>query len=348
MAPTRTRSPAGYIAPLVELDPPLASTPSSAGRSRGGGDARPEGPGGARADRADELAEIIGAYNAVTDRLRQSHETLSGEVARLQRELASANAALQRSRRLAALGEMAAGIAHEIRNPLGSIQLYADMLAEDLADQPAPLDLARKIAEAVRGLNAIVGDVLSFSREIRLAPADGSAHDLFRRTVAAMTPTLDEAHAVARIAGDDPGFRADFDLLHQAMVNLVRNACEAMGEAGVVTLAARRADAAVELIVRDTGPGIDAEQVDRIFNPFFTTRATGTGLGLAIVHRIVDAHGGAIAVHNDGGAVFTLTLPLDAPASASASAPAPADAAADPAEHSLPHKLGGNLTEGAP
>ncbi len=261
-----------------------------------------------------ELVEIIRAYNDVTDRLQQSHEVLTGEVARLQRELASANAALQRSRRLAALGEMAAGIAHEIRNPLASIQLYTNMLEEDLADRPPQQDLANRISAAVRGLNGIVGDVLTFSREMKLRCVEGSAIEALQRVADVLAPQLEQAGVTVQYQGEDRLVHHDPEMLHQALVNLVRNAAEAMTDGGTLTLAVQQVDGDNEatcLVVRDTGPGISDEAIDRIFNPFFTTRATGTGLGLAIVHRIVDAHGGSIGVHNDpaGGAVFTLTLP---------------------------------------
>jgi signal transduction histidine kinase len=266
---------------------------------------------GQSAPRDSELVEIIRAYNEVTDRLQQSHEHLTSEVARLQRELASANAALQRSRRLAALGEMAAGIAHEIRNPLASIQLYAGMLCEDLAAQPQQADLADKISAAVRGLNGIVGDVLTFAREIRLRPVEASPREALERAADAVRPLLDQHQVQMIIDPTDASAWFDPEMLHQALVNLIRNAAEAMAEAHTrtLTLAVEADKSAVRLIVCDTGPGIEDAAVDRIFNPFFTTRATGTGLGLAIVHRIIDAHGGTIGVHNDQGAVFTITLP---------------------------------------
>ncbi len=267
------------------------------------------------APRADEqriadLGEIVRAYSEVTQRLEESHETLNREVVHLQQELASANAALQRSRRLAALGEMAAGIAHEIRNPLASIQLYANMLETDLAGSPDQRDLATKIASAVRGLDGIVNDVLAFAREIKLRPAEFGAADLFARAVEAVRPMIEASAVSVQMPHDDAPVCCDCELLHRALVNLVRNAVEAMPTGGVLMLSVETAGAHCQLTVRDTGPGIDADAIDRIFNPFFTTRATGTGLGLAIVHRIIDAHGGSIAVHNDEGAVFTLLLPV--------------------------------------
>ncbi len=281
--------------------------------------------------RADELAQIIQAYNQVTERLQHSHEQLAAEVTRLQAQLASKDAQLQRSRRLAALGEMAAGIAHEIRNPLGAISLYAGLMVEDIDGlidgreyamvsmrQLAGMsETALKIAQAVRGLDGIVNDVLSFSREIRPRLSAVNVDLLLDRAVQAHRPAIDAAQVrVERLcAGDDesPFVHTDLQLMHQALLNLIRNAVDAMGGVDahrrVLTLGASGHDGRVKLTVRDTGPGIADHDIERIFNPFFTTRSTGTGLGLAIVHRIVEVHGGTIGVHNDGGAVFELDLP---------------------------------------
>lgn len=265
----------------------------------------------------DDLAEVIQAYSAVAERLQASHEALSGEVVRLQQELAAKNAQLERSKRLSALGEMAAGIAHEIRNPLAAIQLYAEMVGDDLSPQirtPRALDTAsennRKIADAVRGLSAIVNDVLSFARQIApdVQPLDAEA--VLRRVVDAHRPEIEGHDIVVEVHAEAGVIHADGELLHQALLNLVRNAVDAM--MGRPERRLRLIVGSDSIAVADTGPGLPDEVADRIFNPFFTTRSTGTGLGLAIVHRIVDAHGGDIAVHNDprhGGAVFTLKLP---------------------------------------
>lgn len=262
-------------------------------------------------ERLDDLAQIIGAYNQVTENLRASHDALRAEVVRLQKELASTDAQLQRSRRLAALGEMAAGIAHEIRNPLGAIQLYAELVLQDLRDEATTdntVETAGKIASAVKGLDAIVNDVLTFSREITPRSQWLDISEVFDRAIAAVSAPGVTIHRQA----NDLSVYADGMLINQVMVNLLRNAVEAAGPSGTITMSARSDadhDGQVILTVRDTGPGIDDEAIDRIFNPFFTTRNTGTGLGLAIVHRIIDAHNGAITVHNDGGAVFETRLP---------------------------------------
>lgn len=266
-----------------------------------------------------DLAELLASFNDITARLTSTHENLRGEVERLTRELTEANEQLERARRLAALGEMAAGIAHEVRNPLGSIRLYARMLTQDLADQPGPCTIAEKIGRAAAGLEGVVGDVLAFSREFKARPETILAGDLFDAVLEGVrhdgTPGWRDVEFIRE--GDDVELYADAGLLRQAMVNLARNAVEAVrettGARRVVLHAARprgRRDEAV-LCVRDTGPGIPGDVLARMFNPFFTTRASGTGLGLAIVHRIVDAHGGRVIARNaGGGAEFTIHLPL--------------------------------------
>jgi two-component system sensor histidine kinase FlrB len=290
-----------------------------------------------------ELAQLMDTFNQVTGRLQSTHESLRTEVARLQAELRDANEQLQRSKRLAALGEMAAGIAHEVRNPLGSIRLYARMLEQDLADRPQEMQIASKIAAAVHGLDGVVGDVLSFSREQRVAPQHAEAGELLDRALEACW-TQECVAAGVRVVQRDKrrgggiarGLRAglwcDALLMHQALVNVIRNGLQAMTEAPapadghVLTLDAgpvRGEDgkAMFGIAVTDTGPGIADQTIDRMFNPFFTTRAMGTGLGLAIVHRIVDAHAGRILVRSrttgaERGTTFQLLLPA-APAGAS-------------------------------
>jgi len=276
-----------------------------------------------------ELAHVVSSFNELVSRLQTTHEGLKGEVARLQGELSEANRRLRRSQELAALGEMAAGIAHEVRNPLGSIRLYASVLEQDLADRPGLAETARKIGRAVVGLDRIVCDVLDFSREMRITPAPCEAAALLESAVEACVGALRPAGVDAVFdAPDDLIVNADRALLHRALVNLVRNAAEAVetvtgpDHERVITLSAAPAELrsagagripGVALRVADTGPGVSPEALERMFNPFFTTREAGTGLGLAIVHRIVDAHAGSVTVRNreSGGAVVELLLPTE-------------------------------------
>lgn len=314
-------------------------------------DPSPDAP---KPDRLEELSQIIHAYNQVTEKLRQSHEALRQQVQRLERQLASADAQLQRSRRLAALGQMAAGIAHEVRNPLAAIQLYAGLIVEDLdrlssspstpvdpAALRSPLEHARQILQAVQALDAVVHDVLSFAREMHPRRRQLLVHELFQRALWTNAPAIQAADVQVSIRVQPPelSIYADADLMHQALVNLIRNAIEAMTSrpqqdsssarslpTRQLFLQARQRKDWTVLTIRDTGPGLSDADIERIFNPFFTTRPAGTGLGLAIVHRIVDAHHGLItaANHPRGGAVFQIRLPVTGSASTQTSSPAEA------------------------
>ncbi|VAX36920.1 hypothetical protein MNBD_PLANCTO03-1870, partial [hydrothermal vent metagenome] len=238
---------------------------------------------------------------------------------------------LQRSRRLAALGEMAAGIAHEIRNPLGSIGLYARMLAEDLADRPAEQVVATKISRAVRGLDAIVTDVLAFAGESRMRVMPVRASELLESAIeqAGIEDATSTIEVAIALPDGDMELVCDQGKLVRAIVNIIRNGIEAIEEAGrlgarkpaggarltVMAAAAELPGAeAVAISVRDTGTGLRGEVTERMFNPFYTTREVGTGLGLAIVHRIVDVHGGRVSVSNNGpnvgdGATVEILIP---------------------------------------
>ncbi|MDX9910883.1 MAG: ATP-binding protein [Phycisphaerales bacterium] len=271
-----------------------------------------------------ELARLMSDFSAAASRVQETHEALTREVARLRAELHDKNEQLARSKRLAALGEMAAGIAHEVRNPLGSIGLYAKMLREDLAERPEQARLAERIGDAVRGLNAVVGDVLSFARDVRPEMERASLREIAGEAVeSCIAGSALRERVRARVEGDARA-KCDTHLLGQAIVNVVRNALDAMEEDGsdpadlVVEIDADASDGAGMALVRvrDSGPGVSDEVRERMFNPFFTTRRAGTGLGLAIVHRIVDAHGGWVRVERNaetGGGVrgtcVTMALP---------------------------------------
>jgi signal transduction histidine kinase len=273
----------------------------------------------------EELKELMRSVTETTQRLQQTHIALREQVSRLQGELAEANAQLRRSRSLAALGEMAAGIAHEVRNPLGSIQLYIQLLKEDLADRPEQADICEKVDRAVVGLDAIVRDVLQFARDMTITRSETTAEHLLERALHGCEALLAGARGVEvlREAASGCSLHADVNLLTQALSNIVRNAIEAMNlvpdqhhrlALGAEIRRVRCPDGElherVVLTIEDTGGGVPTEVLDRMFNPFFTTRKTGTGLGLAIVHRIVDAHGGHIAVRNcERGARFEVCLP---------------------------------------
>ena len=297
----------------------------------------------ATAQRFEELGRIIMAYSEVTEKLEQSHNQLAARVQQLQAELSEKNRELERSNRLAALGEMAAGLAHEIRNPLGGIQLYASLLAQDVAGQPESVKVVQKIIGGVKRVESLVSQVLRFTREIEASPEDCDVAQLVRDTVELAQMQIASKTAIVPtfcVAVPDTLRHAiDERLFSQALLNLLLNAHEAMADAvgqgsspprsrdggdephptedtgvdptkNVIRVTLSNVKNRIRLIVEDTGPGIPPESLDRIFNPFFTTKDEGTGLGLSIVHRIVEAHNGTIKAVNvkAGGARFEVVI----------------------------------------
>lgn len=264
-------------------------------------------------DSAD-LISVLRVYNDVTEKLKRSHEALAGEVHRLRGELNEKNLELQRRERLAALGQMAAGVAHEIRNPLGGIGLYASMLQQELKDLPESREIARKICSGVRNVENIIRDILEF--------AGGGTQRVETFSLAAILESVatQVAHKAEELGTEvqmNPGeeelrIKGDLGRIVRALVNLVLNALEAAGAGGHVWVQGRRAGSdMVAIVVEDDGAGIDSEVKHKIFNPFFTTKDHGTGLGLAIVHSIAESHGGFVraGAREGGGASFVLTLP---------------------------------------
>lgn len=222
----------------------------------------------------------------------------------------------QRNLRLVSMGEMAAGIAHEIRNPLGSLELFASHLADELRGGSYE-DLAGHILKGIQNLSRITGNLLLYARKIetqkkRMDVSAVVADSLLyaRSAVNAKKVLLEEALGPA-VAEIDP------DLLGQAVLNVILNSVQAVNEGGRIKVECgldKSEDPPMVVVrVSDDGPGVPAEARERIFDPFFTTRATGVGLGLAIVQRIVSAHRGYVALYEPelGGAGFEIGLPAD-------------------------------------
>jgi two-component system NtrC family sensor kinase len=267
---------------------------------------------------ADELGDLAATLRTMAARLRDSQAELAARVEQRSREVL-------RSARLAQLGTLAAGIAHEVNNPLASIVAGAEGLLREI-DGTAPVDRAslrdylqilHKEALRVRDITA---RLLRFARqpEPRREPVQLAAE---AREVAALFAHQMQAagvHFELVAEGDGPRFVGDAAEWRQVLFNLLRNALDASPRGGAVRVLLHEGDGEIRLVVTDDGPGVAAGSEDRIFEPFFTTKdpGKGTGLGLAIVHRIVDAHAGRIEVgngaHGARGACFTITLPRSA------------------------------------
>lgn len=229
-------------------------------------------------------------------------------------ELRQLKAEIARSQRLASIGSLAAGVAHEIRNPLSSIKGFATYFKEKLRGSPEDTRTADIMIQEVERLNRVVRQLLDLSRPMEMKKVPTSVGSLIEHTL-----KLTELQARKKgisiktdIAPGTPDAVIDPDRIKQALLNLCLNALEAMKTGGTLTLSLRRQDERALMIgISDTGPGIPRKEMDRIFDPFYTTKTSGTGLGLAIVHRIIEAHGGEIRVTSDpgGGTTFTILLP---------------------------------------
>jgi signal transduction histidine kinase len=269
----------------------------------------------AAAQRIEELGRIIMAYSEVTERLQQSHDQLNSQVMNLRDELSEKNRLLERRNRLAALGEMAAGMAHEIRNPLGGIQLYASLLMKDVSDRPGSAELVGKISAGVKRLESLVSQVLHFTREINVNIVEMDLAEVVAQAVELASYKSEQRQIEMKVQGPKSlSVMADPVMVGQSLLNLLLNAVEAMECSGRVDVRYGAPPEGSEarqfhLIVQDQGAGIPPNVLDRIFNPFFTTKDSGTGLGLSIVHRVVEAHDGTIVASNtETGARFEIRI----------------------------------------
>jgi signal transduction histidine kinase len=261
-----------------------------------------------------DLVAVLRVYNDVTERLKHSHEALAGEVHRLRGELNEKNLELRRREHLAALGQMAAGVAHEIRNPLGGIGIYASVLQKELVDRPEQCEIARRISAGVNNLEKIVRDILAFAGNGTQRSESICVGALIKGIAAQVERQVREFETEFEIDPKLDGLvvQGDCGRIERAMLNLCFNAIEAGGRGGKVWVRRGESDDdMIAIVVEDNGPGIDPAAMQKIFNPFFTTKDDGTGLGLAIVHSIAESHGGFVRAGSrlGGGASFVLTLP---------------------------------------
>jgi two-component system NtrC family sensor kinase len=250
-----------------------------------------------------------------------------GEVAMLGRSFNSMAETLHRTQqellhkeKLASMGQLAAGVAHEINNPLGSILLFSEAMYKDtLEGDPRCDDLRMIINETTRCKN-IVADLLNFARQQEVLAQETDVHVLLEQVIEEVChqSRFEGVELVRQFSPDLPAIQADPAQLQQVFINLLNNGAEAMGEGGTITLTTRPVNGHwVEIRVSDTGCGIPAENLGKLFTPFFTTKppGKGTGLGLSIVYGIVKMHHGQITVQSQlgEGTTFTVMLPIRLP-----------------------------------
>jgi signal transduction histidine kinase len=273
-------------------------------------------------DLAGAEEKLVNANSDLEKRVFERTEALE----RANQELRESQERVVRSEKLAAIGQLASGVGHELRNPLGAIRNVVYYIRDSLKGSPLTendptmfelLDLADK---EIKSATNIIGDLLDFSRVVRLAiqPTDINALIKDLKTVLEVPKTIT---IIEELAPNLPPATADPERLRQVFINLATNAIQAMGKDGSLKIRTRWSENAEDgkpwayIAYQDSGPGISSENLKKIFEPLFSTKAKGTGLGLSICAGIVEAHGGKILVDSElgKGSTFTVKIPLGGP-----------------------------------
>ncbi len=260
-------------------------------------------------DSLNDLARSLGGYRARTHEQVRSLEEAN-------QALALAQKSLIRSAKLASVGQLAAGIAHEVGNPLAAVMGYVDLLQQERADSALSADLVQRCARELERIHDIISELLDFARPSANSAALAQAEEVLQGALETLRfqPLFRDVQVVLRLEEDLPAVAIESDKLHQVAVNLLLNAVDAMEGRGEVRIEASHREDGVRIVVRDQGPGFGLEVEAQLFEPFFSSKppGKGMGLGLATSQAIIEGCGGSIraANHPEGGAVFTIELPL--------------------------------------
>ncbi|MFO0569364.1 MAG: HAMP domain-containing sensor histidine kinase [Polyangiaceae bacterium] len=295
---------------------PLDQLSRAAERVAGGARRFDVPPRGAR-----ELAELGVSLRTMTEKLLAEEEALRRKIDEVEKatdRLGEAQARLVRSERLASVGRLAAGLAHEIGNPIAALIGMQDLLLEGGLEPEEQRDFLQRMRKESERIHRILRDLLQFARPGQTRPEDAGSGDVEAAvydTVALVTPqkSMQDVELAVDVFPDLPPVSLGREHLVQVVLNLILNAADACGPGGKITLRARATPSGVRLEVEDTGPGVAAEVRDRLFEPFVTTKEVGkgTGLGLAVCRGLVEGAGGSIALDDgyEGGARFVIELP---------------------------------------
>lgn len=268
---------------------------------------------------ANMLNDAFNLFSDASMKLEQQYSMLERKIEDLSEELAEKNRDMERNRRLAAMGEMAAKIAHEIRNPLGSMAIFASLLERELVGDVDKRKLAEHITKGVKTLDTLLSNMLLFASSPGAHKARVDVRDIVEESLAS---TLGREKTGVKIKTDYIGrteIMGDRAQLRQLFLNLFLNSLDALAPGGVLSIRTKvspgREPGYLEVHISDNGSGIPEESLDRVFDPFFSTKERGTGLGLAIVAAVVHAHNGFIDVSSEPGrgTIFIISLPISGP-----------------------------------
>ncbi len=267
---------------------------------------------GESAPNAAALEEAFARFSEASDRLQHKYDALRHEVEELRGQVELKDAEIKRAERLAALGQTAAAMAHEVRNPLGAIELFVSLLADQVSDRPESREYIAQIRHSITRLNATVNNILHFSADRKIVRTPCNLHAIINECVGALPVRLENGCPIELRLSANPFLEGSECGLRQVITNLVTNALQATRYTGHVVIETENgAEDEVVIRVRDNGPGIPADILATIFEPFVTSKNEGTGLGLAIVAQIVQQHDGAVTARNlpERGAEFSVTIP---------------------------------------
>lgn len=266
------------------------------------------------------VAALAGLFLQRERRQKQQHQAMGQQLSDMYQKLQENFEGMKRAERLSALGQLSAGLAHEIRNPLASIAGAASILQRNHPDDPKSARCVQIIDSECKRLNKLLTNFIDFARP-RLPVFQKISVDTVLEDVVALAN-----HAIGRksinlairIDGSLPEVECDAEQLRQVLLNLLINAIEASTEGGTVTLKAQQNEGMLEILVVDEGSGIAPDLIDRLFDPFFTTKEMGTGLGLPVAHQIVSQMSGVLTARRnpDRGMTFTIAFPVRERASA--------------------------------
>jgi two-component system NtrC family sensor kinase len=271
-----------------------------------------------------EIALLADSFNTMLKSLRQMRSdleewgrTLEEKVKQRSEELSVMQARVAQSERLASLGILAAGVAHEINNPLGAIMALTALTLEDVEDDASRENLQVVIRQTERCRDIVKG-LLQFSRHSKVNPELANLNKILRDTLSLVTKQAQFLNVNVEIncAPQLPPVMADKSELEQVFVNILINAVHAMKERGTITITTRQnaPDNSVEVLISDTGCGVPPDKIGQLFHPFFTTKESGhgTGLGLSIAYGIITSHHGSISVESEvgKGCTFKIRLPI--------------------------------------
>ncbi|MBF0538154.1 MAG: GHKL domain-containing protein [Nitrospirae bacterium] len=252
----------------------------------------------------DEIGMVFDKFNEMATQLKKREVDIENK-----------NRELLQTKKLAAIGTLTSGVAHELNNPLNNIYLSAQVLLREAGEGATPymLKTIRDMMSQTKRVKGIIGDLLYFARGRELVATHSDINRIIRYAFKTVAASVDVQRVeFSLICGDAEAYaNVDPEQIERVFINLFTNAVESMKSEGTLTVEVQRQQDVYEIMVSDTGPGIDKENMDKIFEPFFSTKEKGTGLGLSIVYNIIQKHGGDIRVDRTRQATFIITLPVE-------------------------------------